>query len=504
MKRILSLLLAVLMICAMLSVTALAANGGGEFNTLKIGRGFGTEEKPYVIKDLNQLKALANEVNKGSYDFNGVYFALGFSPAHALITPIGTAEHPFRGNFDGRGNIVWLDIDLPETDYVGLFGYCVGSEIKNVYWQGSVVGHSYVGGICGYNEGGSITGCGYKSWSNIDGSVTGSGSIDGLSSYIGGLCGHMADGEISDCSMVGTVANNGTELNTQAYLGGLCGFMAGNMENCINSAEVIGTIDKKYNGLYQYAKSNEVGGLCGHFEGKMRDCINKGEVVGNTFVGGITGLAANSADVRNCCNEGRIIATSAGGGGLCGSAFPTEYITENRFINCFNAGTVCSPRSGGLFGVVSNMFVINCINIGQNVGSDYASITYSAVEINLENSYYDKSIFEKSIVEYDEADYFDDRGRTTEQMKSAEMLASLNACADKYSDFGLLHWVRGEDGYPRLDYPETESTASGSVLSEGSLWIVIAVAVLAIGGVAALMIVKKKPAPAIVGNKDDE
>ena len=48
---------------------------------------------------------------------------------------------------------------------------------------------------------------------------------------------------------------------------------------------------------------------------------------------------------------------------------------------------------------------------------------------------------------------------------------------------------------------------NGSVLSEGSLWIVIAVAVVALGGVAALVVVKKKKKPALAGdteNTDEE
>ena len=57
---------------------------------------------------------------------------------------------------------------------------------------------------------------------------------------------------------------------------------------------------------------------------------------------------------------------------------------------------------------------------------------------------------------------------------------------------------------------ETGSTPEGieesSTLSEGNVWIIIAVAVVAIGGVATLVIVKKKKKPALASgeNKDEE
>ena len=51
----------------------------------------------------------------------------------------------------------------------------------------------------------------------------------------------------------------------------------------------------------------------------------------------------------------------------------------------------------------------------------------------------------------------------------------------------------------------TSNFSIASALSEGNLWIVIAVAVVALGGVAALVIVKKKKKPALAdgGNRED-
>ena len=59
------------------------------------------------------------------------------------------------------------------------------------------------------------------------------------------------------------------------------------------------------------------------------------------------------------------------------------------------------------------------------------------------------------------------------------------------------------DGYNGQQYfsvaysPSDNGEHTGSTLSEGNIWIIVAVAVIVIGGVAALVIVKKKQSEAI-------
>lgn len=71
-------------------------------------------------------------------------------------TPIGTAENPFRGTFDGNGHIISGIYIKDETqNNVGLFGN-VGSEavIKNLGVTDSyIAGNENVGAICGKSEG---------------------------------------------------------------------------------------------------------------------------------------------------------------------------------------------------------------------------------------------------------------------------------------------------------------------------------------------------------------
>lgn len=61
-----------------------------------------------------------------------------------------------------------------------------------------------------------------------------------------------------------------------------------------------------------------------------------------------------------------------------------------------------------------------------------------------------------------------------------------------------------DDGYVWYISKNAPVKNTGSVLSEGNLWIVLAVAVLAMGAVVVLILIKKKKAPAGVPVMKDE
>ena len=249
MKKIISFLMA-LILCMAFMIPAFAANRT-VFGTLEVA-GQGTETAPYKITEIGQLRALAKEVNDGNYDFKGKYFMIVGSLPGSLETPIGTAEHPFRGNFNGCGQIVKLNINMPKNNYVGLFGYCEGSRIENINWQGSVIGNYYVGGICGFCDGGSIINCGDILPINLKKYIYGR-------FYVGGICGEMDNGTIDRC------INNVSILDCLPdALGGICGQMfSGVIKNCVNNGDLDGS---------------RVGGICG-FIGCTNDFVPRSSVI---------------------------------------------------------------------------------------------------------------------------------------------------------------------------------------------------------------------------------
>ena len=184
-------------------------------------------------------------------------------------TPIGYYKSSssgyvyYSGTFDGQGHTIsGLYFNNLSTSYVGLFG-CLGSggKIKNVGVIDSYFnGYYYVSGVCGYNHGGTITGC-YNT-----------GTVSGRGDDIGGVCGQNLYGSITGCYNTGTVSG------TNYCIGGVCGDNYGTITGCYN----IGTV----NGGGDY-----VGGVCGYNSSysTITGCYtNNGGVCGYNYGGTIS------------------------------------------------------------------------------------------------------------------------------------------------------------------------------------------------------------------------
>ena len=183
-------------------------------------------------------------------------------------TPIGTETNPFTGKFDGCDfTIHGLYINDSTKNYVGLFGY-VGENgtVKDVTLKDSYVsGNECVGGICGWNKGGTIQGC------HNTGTVSGAQSV-------GGVCGENRNsGIIQKCDNAGTVSGTGESI------GGVCGVNAANL----NSTP---TIQECYNTGKVSSTWFRVGGVCGNNNGgTVKKSYNTGTVSGEDTVGGVCG-----------------------------------------------------------------------------------------------------------------------------------------------------------------------------------------------------------------------
>ena len=198
-------------------------------------------------------------------------------------TPIGNSSQQYSGTFDGANyTISGLYIDSSDNDQ-GLFGY-VGSsgKIENLTVSGSVSGGWYVGGVVGYNNGGTVTGCIFS----------GSGSVSG-SYYVGGVVGYnISSGNVKNCYNTSSVKGNW-------YVGGVVGYNSSSVTNCYNTGTVSG--------------GEDVGGVVGgNDSGTVKNCYNIGKVSG-TGIGGVVGLNS-SGIVENCYNIGKVSGNSYVGG----------------------------------------------------------------------------------------------------------------------------------------------------------------------------------------------
>ena len=316
--------------------------------------GSGTPASPYEIPDLATLERARNLINadtegttyrSASYVLtDDIDMSKEYGEDEKAWTPIGTNfSKAFTGTFDGQGHsIKGLYINSNFANQ-GLFGYIgSGGTVENLTVSGtvSVIGNSYVGGVVGWNNGGTIENC--------HNTVAVSGS--GTDIRIGGVVGWNDKGTVKNCSNTGKVSGEGS-------VGGVVGENSGigTVANCYNTGEVSGD-------------DNPAGGVVGENGGTVENCSNTGKVSGTGGMqapaGGVVGQ--NRGTVENCSNTGKVSGSGSGGsaGGVVGWNSGSGTIT-----NCYNTGSV--SESWYIGGVVGSNYggVTNCYNTGSVSGS---------------------------------------------------------------------------------------------------------------------------------------
>jgi len=242
--------------------------------------------------------------------------------------PIGNDTNKFTGTLDGNNyNINGLNINRPQDDYIGLFGYIEsqGILIKDLGLEElNITGNSYVGGLIGYTEG--------------------------------------SNSSIENCYTTGNII--GTITIGDSFTGGLIGKSYGTI------------VDNSYSNVNVTGYSDSIGGLLGSSEGVLSssgsgsvyDSYATGNVEGGNSVGGLIGYAGNYNEIRRSFSKGNVTGSNNFIGGLIGRAAPCD------IFNCYAHGDVISENDnyevGGLIGKLSGD-VTNSYAIGEvfcNVG----------------------------------------------------------------------------------------------------------------------------------------
>ena len=340
-RSILSVLLAALLLVTSIPLTpAFAGDVGSVSPQSESAEGRALEKDDdgvYQIATAEELRAFAEKVNDGETTANAVLTAnidLNNQPWY----PIGSEDHLYTGTFDGQNfKISGLTINSSSANYQGLFGYVgTGGTVKDLTVSGTVSGGMFVGGVVGYNNGGTVTGCIFS----------GSGSVSG-NSYVGGVVGVV--GVVGDSS--GTVKNcyNTGDVTGGSYVGGVVGQNSGSVENSYNTGNISGDISV-----------GSSGGVVGWNSGSVENCYNTGSVTSSgSNVGGVVGY--NVGPVKNCYNIGEVSGSGIYVGGVVG------YNNSGIVTNCYNTGTVSSNSNisdvGGVVGYNGGS-VTNCYNTG--------------------------------------------------------------------------------------------------------------------------------------------
>ncbi|WP_409226792.1 GLUG motif-containing protein [Gudongella sp. SC589] len=289
----------------------------------------------------------------------------------------------------------------------GLVGYNSGGTIEGSYAKGDVTGWKTIGGLVGENFEGSVIN------SNAEGNVSGN------EEYIGGLVGiNGYNSIIRDSYATGNA-------NGVYYVGGLVGYNSSLVEG---SHHRIGTV----------SGSERVGGLVGDNNGTIAESYAESNPSGTQYVGGLAGYSGYG-EIRFTYASGDVSGSSQSVGGLVGSAQDTA-INDSYAMGPVTGGSYI----GGLAGYLSvGSSVTNCYSTGRVNGSSYVggligSKTTGGTVPTVDDSYYNS-----------ETSYQSDNSGKGMPKTTAEMLSLSTYVGWDFPTEWTMN-PTDNDGYPAL------------------------------------------------------
>lgn len=337
-----------LILVLLMTITAGAAQLQGE----------GTKASPFIISNADELDLLSQLVADGE-SFSGKYFVLSDSvTANEGFTPIGTAETPFSGIFDGNRNT--LSGFNTECDYAAVFAFTDGAVIKDLTVSGSFFATDYAGAVVAFASNTVIEGCTDSAIVYAD-------------NFSGGIAGCITSGRINNCTTSSSAMTGGYEV----YCGGIAGKSGADITNCTNGAYTYGTknvggiagessalISSCTNTATVSASGENLGGIAGITTGKITLSRNTGSVSAYfnapiSKAGGIAGVGYE-AEISECRNSGNVSATENFAGGIAG------YLTSGSVSDCLSTTSVSAGTdfAGGIFGYALKAQVSDCVFAG--------------------------------------------------------------------------------------------------------------------------------------------
>ena len=321
-------------------ITKLRANGTEERNlsaaitpeagkfydiTLDKDKGYTDDgQGNYIVTTAEGLKAVADIANNGNLGIN-ITLTENINLTDMEWTPIGTNyNNAYTGIFDGNGKTITGLTVTGSDQYAGLFGRIgSGGTVKNVVLEGVQITSDNslgsVGGVAGYSYG-NIEYC----------SVSGSVSVSGISD-VGGVEGYQVGGSITGCSSSATV--KGTQR-------------AGGVAGATNSGAILTACYAT--GSVTLVSNNDIGtyfagGVVGSNGGScIQACYAWGSVTGSgsgtIYVGGVTGT--NDVGTLTACYhaKGTVKGSDGATGGVAGRNFKDSMLGSGIITACYWGG----------------------------------------------------------------------------------------------------------------------------------------------------------------------
>ncbi|MDR1568895.1 MAG: prealbumin-like fold domain-containing protein [Oscillospiraceae bacterium] len=292
---------------------------------------------------ITSAQDLASMQNGGEYELDGDI---------ALTAPWKTLEGKKSITIYGNGHKI-TGLTNP------IFGNVAHSKIMHLRIECDMQenGSRNIGAICRYGLQLTLTGC------TISGYVGGS-------KYVGGLAGDLSQSSVTSCTNI-------AHIKGEEYVGGMCGCVSHSSVTGCNNSGAIRAIGRALygGGIIGYAMDQSYiadnlneGSLsdyhfhgCGGIAGGIREVrvfqgnVNKGIINGMRFVGGIVGIADESA-IMNNENLMPVNGLADNIGGIVGYAFTQPLLVRENV----NAGAVDGEREnvGGIVGCAGEGAVI--------------------------------------------------------------------------------------------------------------------------------------------------
>lgn len=303
--------------------------------------GQGTEENPYIIDSVEDLRLFAktiaanatmyNEdcyylIENGTYDLNGTWLPVGGS-----LNP-GDAPIAFRGHLACEDNVVIENLGTKTNAAIG-----VTQDIIN-----AVIDQTHYGFFAKLGAGATVTGLRIQTDNN---------TVATSADYTGIIAGEAVDATIKECTVSGYVKSS------YGYVGGVVGYAHSSnssddsrnciIENCIADEIAVWTDTAAPNGFCEGYSA--VGGIVGFAANtSILDTsvdTNSGSgnhIYGNlAYVGGIAGAIDHSNIINAHVESGQVGSTNAYAvGGIVGG-YEGGQVKVARF-----SGDIIAPSSG--------------------------------------------------------------------------------------------------------------------------------------------------------------
>lgn len=331
------------------------------------GAGSGTSSDPYRIFNADQLNSVRNFLNIQNVcfsleaDIDLKQWIAENNPKQGW-QPIGTENAPFCGNFNGNGHTISnLEINRPNSDYVGLFGYADNGIIENLSIEFNITGNNYVG---------SLIGClkpSEKSSSTIS-SVTAKGILSGkdnVGGMVGGITFANTDELTTTATVTLTLCKVFVDIEAHDNIGGIVGASANSLDS-YNRLSTIYRISKSYYSG-NISGNGGIGGICGYINYdlgqyintnnhtiEINSCYSNININCSGYAGGLVGICALNYTcnihnyIKNSYSTGHILKAGYAGG-CVGLMSKEKSDTEAKISNTYsNFDIITGDRVGGI------------------------------------------------------------------------------------------------------------------------------------------------------------